>query len=80
MNFEQIIEQMKAQHADQLKDMPLPPGAEDYLRGRVALGDAETVAFMVKLAWIYGAQAGQAAIIHAQQAQQQPVNKRRIEA
>jgi hypothetical protein len=81
MNFEQVIEQMKAQHADQLKDMPLPPGAEDYLRARVAVGDADTLAFMVKLAWIYGAQAGQAALLHAQQMQTQPpVTKRRIEA
>ncbi len=80
MNFDQVMEQMKAQHAEQLKDMPLPPGVEDYLRGRVALGDAETVTFMLKLAWVFGAQAGQAAVQQAQQMQDLPPQKRRIEA
>ena len=79
MDFEQVIEQMKTQHAENLKAMPLPPGAEEYLRGRIALGDADTVTFMVKLAWVFGAQAGQAAVMQAQQVEAQP-QKRRIEA
>ena len=79
MDFEQVIEQMKTQHAQNLKGMPLPPGAEEYLRSRIALGDVETVTFMVKLAWVFGAQAGQAAMTQAQQVESQP-QKRRIEA
>ena len=79
MDFEQVIEQMKTQHAQNLKEMPLPPGAEEYLRSRIALGDVETVTFMVKLAWFFGAQAGQAAMTQAQQVESQP-QKRRIEA
>ena len=39
MNFEQVMEQMKTQHEDQLRDMPLPPGAEEYMRAKVAQGD-----------------------------------------
>jgi hypothetical protein len=81
MDFEQVMEQMKAQHAEQLKEMPLPPGVEEYLRARIDLGDADTVTFMLKLAWVFGAQAGQAAILQAQQMQQNPPpQKRRIEA
>lgn len=81
MDFEQVMEQMKAQHAEQLKDMPLPPGVEEYLQARVKMNDAETVTFMLKLAWVFGAQAGQAAVLQAQQMQNNPpVQKRRIEA
>ena len=79
MNFEQVMEQMKTQHEDQLRDMPLPPGAEEYMRAKVAQGDADTVAFMLKLAWVFGAQAGQNALLQAQQVQNVP-QKRRIEA
>ena len=79
MDFKEVIEQMKTQHAQNLKEMPLPPGAEEYLRSRIALGDVETVTFMVKLAWVFGAQAGQAAVMQAQQVEAQP-QKRRIEA
>ena len=79
MDFKDVIEQMKTQHAENLKAMPLPPGAEEYLRSRIALGDAETVTFMVKLAWVFGAQAGQAAVMQAQQVEAQP-QKRRIQA
>lgn len=80
MDFKDVIEQMKTQHAENLKAMPLPPGAEEYLRARIALGDADTVTFMVKLAWVFGAQAGQAAVMQAQQVEAQPQQKRRIQA
>ena len=79
MDFKDVIEQMKTQHAQNLKEMPLPPGAEEYLRSSIALGDVDTVTFMVKLAWVFGAQAGQAAVMQAQQVAAQP-QKRRIEA
>ena len=77
MNVEQFIEQMKAQHGESLKDMPMPPGIEDYIRERVKLGDFETVVFMQKLAWVFGVQAGQASVLQQQNA---PNPKTRIEA
>jgi hypothetical protein len=78
MNVEEFVRQMKEQHGDSLKDMPLPEGVEDYLRDRIKLGDLETVIFMQKLAWVFGVQTGQAAA----QSQDQGVqfNTRRIEA
>jgi hypothetical protein len=78
MNVEEFIRQMKEQHGESLKDMPLPEGVEDYLRDRIKLGDLETVIFMQKLAWVFGVQTGQAAA----QSQDQGVqfNTKRIEA
>jgi hypothetical protein len=78
MNVEEFVRQMKQQHGESLKDMPLPEGVEDYLRDRIKLGDLETVIFMQKLAWVFGVQTGQAAA----QAQDQGVqfNTKRIEA
>ncbi len=79
MDFEQIMDQMKAQYEENLKEMALPPGVEDHLRKMVTQGDTETVVFMLKLAWVFGAQAGQAAATQALQTESQPT-KRRIEA
>jgi hypothetical protein len=78
MNVEEFVRQMKEQHGESLKDMPLPEGVEDYLRDRIKLGDLETVIFMQKLAWVFGVQTGQAAA----QSQEQGVqfNTKRIEA
>jgi hypothetical protein len=79
MNVEEFVRQMKEQHGESLRDMPLPEGVEDYLRDRIKLGDLETVIFMQKLAWVFGVQTGQAA---AAQSQDQGVqfNTKRIEA
>ena len=78
MNVEEFVRQMKEQHGESLKDMPLPEGVEDYLRDRIKLGDLETVIFMQKLAWVFGVQTGQAAA----QSQDQGIqfNTKRIEA
>ena len=78
MNVEEFVRQMKEQHGESLKGMPLPEGVEDYLRDRIKLGDLETVIFMQKLAWVFGVQTGQAAA----QSQDQGVqfNTKRIEA
>ncbi len=66
MDFEQVLEQMKHQYGDALAQMSLPPGVEDHLREMVLVGDVDTVVFMLKLAWVFGAQAGQAAAEQAQ--------------
>ncbi len=79
MDFEQVMQQMKAQYEDSLKEMPLPPGVEDHVRKMVATGDTETVVFMLKLAWVFGAQAGRAAAIQEQLIESQ-IPKRRIQA
>jgi hypothetical protein len=78
MNVEEFVRQMKEQHGESLRDMPLPEGVEDYLRDRIKLGDLETVIFMQKLAWVFGVQTGQAAA----QSQDQGIqfNTKRIEA
>ena len=77
MDFEQVMQQMRVQYEEALSGMPLPPGVEEHLRERVAAGDADTVLFMLKLAWVFGAQAGHAA---AQQARFVPMPKDRIVA
>ncbi len=78
MDFEQVMKQMKSEHEAALKEMPLPLGVEDYFRARVADGDADTTLFMLKLAWVFGAQAGQAAAAQAEQVMKQP--QRRMQA
>jgi hypothetical protein len=79
MNVEEFVRQMKEQHGESLKDMPLPEGVEDYLRDRIKLGDLETVIFMQKLAWVFGVQTGQAAAAQAH-GQGVTANTKRIEA
>jgi hypothetical protein len=69
--FEAAFAQMRAQYEESLREMPLPPGAEEHLRERVAAGDSETLLFMLKLAWVFGAQNGYAS---AQAAQRQAAN------
>ena len=63
-----MMEQMKAQYEEALRSMAMPPGVEDHLRQIVARGDADTAVFMLKLAWVFGAQAGHAAAEGATQA------------
>jgi hypothetical protein len=77
MDFEQVMQQMRVQYEEALRGMPLPPGVEEHLRARVAAGDSETVLFMLKLAWVFGAQAGHAA---AQNSQVVPMPRERIQA
>ncbi len=60
MNYEQFLEQMKEQHAENLREMPLPPGVEEHVQKMIGQGDKETLIFMLKLAWIFGVQYGQA--------------------
>ncbi len=78
-NFSEIMKQLKAQHAENLQQMPLPPGVEDFLKAKILEQDVETVTFMLKLAWVFGAQAGQQAVAQAQVLETQP-RKKRIEA
>ncbi|HEX2864722.1 MAG TPA: DdrH [Deinococcales bacterium] len=61
MDFEAMLQQMREQYQDALEGMALPPGVEDHVRKAVASGDPETIVFMLKLAWVFGAQAGHAA-------------------
>ena len=79
MNFSEIIEKLKIEHAENLAQMPLPLGAEEFLKTKIFEQDSETVVFMLKLAWVFGAQAGQQAVTQAQMLEQQP-QRRRVEA
>lgn len=74
MDFEAVFQQMRVQYEEALRGMALPPGVEDQVRARTAAGDHEALVFMLKLAWVFGAQAGHAA---AEQAKTiQPVTRR----
>lgn len=55
------FEQVRAEHGEQMKQMPLPDGLPEHLRALMAAGDEEAITFMLKLAWQFGAQAGYAA-------------------
>lgn len=61
MDFEAVFQQMRLQYEDSLRGMALPPGVEEQVRARIAEGDHEGLVFMLKLAWVFGAQAGHAA-------------------
>lgn len=71
-----MFQQMRSQYQESLDEMGLPPGVEDHLRQAVAQGDAQTVIFMLKLAWVFGAQAGHAAAV--QQGPRSPDTKHRV--
>lgn len=77
MDFERIMQEMRAQYGEALSGMALPPGAEEHFRDRVAAGDADTAVFMLKLAWVFGAQAGHAA---AESARMAPASRNRVQA
>jgi hypothetical protein len=78
-DFAQIMAQLKTQHGTELEQMPLPPGAAEFLKQKMLEQDVETVQFMLKLAWVFGAQAGQQAVAQAQWLETQP-KKPRIQA
>jgi hypothetical protein len=79
-NFSDVMKQLKSQHEENLKQMPLPDGVEDFLKAKMLEQDSETIVFMMKLAWVFGAQAGQHAVAQAQMLESQPPQKRRVEA
>ena len=66
MNDEQrliqaFLDEMRRRYADEVDAVGLPDGTLDYVRSRVAAGDAETLLFMLKLGWLMGLQTGFAA-------------------
>jgi hypothetical protein len=69
-----FIERMKQMHGDEVRSVQFPDGVDEFMRDRVLAGDLETVAFMHRLAWIFGMQTGQAAAM-AQQNEVAPVDK-----
>ncbi len=66
-DFDRFLEQMKQNYAAQLAQMPLPEGVPEHVRGLLEQGDLEGVLFLLKLAWILGAQAGATATIETVQ-------------
>ncbi|GEM47476.1 DdrH [Deinococcus cellulosilyticus] len=64
--FREVMEKLRAQYAEALRDMPLPDGVPEYVQELMAKGDTETLLLMLKLSWVFGAQAGQAAQVQVQ--------------
>jgi hypothetical protein len=56
-----FIEQMREQHETEISSVQLPTGTREYVEGRVAAGDADTLLFMLKLGYLMGLQTGFAA-------------------
>jgi hypothetical protein len=80
-DFEEVktfIERMKEVNGTEVRNVPFPPGVDEYMRDRVLAGDIETVSFMHRLAWMFGVQVGQASAQF--QNQQIPAQKRKVEA
>lgn len=59
--YAEWFEQLRAEHGEQLRTMPLPEGLPEHLRALIEQGDEEAIQFMIKLAWQFGAQVGYAA-------------------
>ncbi len=59
--IEAFLAQMREQHADEISAVGLPEGTDAYITERIARGDAETLSFMLKLAYLMGFHAGYAA-------------------
>ncbi|GGJ24068.1 DdrH [Deinococcus roseus] len=64
--FREAMEKLKAQYAEALQDMPLPAGVPEYVQELIAKNDQETLLLMLKLSWVFGAQAGQAGQVQVQ--------------
>jgi|GEM_PF-2526433 len=60
--FDPILEQLKEQYRDQLEQMPLPEGVPEHVAELVSAGKVDDLIFMLKLSWMFGAQAGVAAV------------------
>ena len=58
--FREVMEKLRAQYGEALRDMPLPDGVPEYVQELISQGDTETLLLMLKLSWVFGAQAGQA--------------------
>lgn len=56
-----FLEEMRRRYAQEVDAVGLPDGTLEYIEGRVAAGDAETLMFMLKLGWLMGLQTGFAA-------------------
>jgi hypothetical protein len=56
-----FLDEMRRRYASEVDAVGLPEGTLEYVRARVAAGDAETLLFMLKLGWLMGLQTGFAA-------------------
>lgn len=66
LEFREAMERLKAQYGEALRDMPLPEGVPEYVQELMQSGDRDTLLLMLKLSWVFGAQAGQASQTQAQ--------------
>lgn len=59
--IEAFLREMRERHQKEIDSVTLPEGTLEYLEGRVAEGDTETLLFMLKLGYLMGLQTGFAA-------------------
>ncbi|HEX7003797.1 MAG TPA: hypothetical protein VF168_06390 [Trueperaceae bacterium] len=59
--IEAFLREMRQNHGEEIASVDLPEGTEEYVQGRIAAGDAETILFMLKLGYLMGVQTGFAA-------------------
>jgi len=74
-----FVDRLREMNGDEIRSVVFPPGVDEYMKDRVLAGDVETVAFMHRLAWIFGMQTGQAAA-QVQSKSTSATPQRRIEA
>ena len=60
-DFSEIMQQLREQYSAQLAHMPLPEGVPEHVAELIRQGDTEGLLLMLKLSWMFGAQAGHAA-------------------
>ncbi len=64
--YAEWFEQIRAEHGEQMRQLPLPDGLPEHLHALVEARDEDAITFMLKLAWQFGAQAGYAAGVQQQ--------------
>jgi hypothetical protein len=60
-DFEALMHRLREQYWDQLENFYLPEGLAEHVAKAMDERDTAQLLFMLKLAWLFGAQAGQAA-------------------
>ena len=56
-----FIQEMRERHSNDVGNIDLPDGTDEYVAERIAAGDLDTLMFMLKLGYLMGLQTGFAA-------------------
>ncbi|MFC6591627.1 DdrH [Deinococcus lacus] len=60
-SYAEFLQQLRDEYGEHFSQMPLPDGLEEHLKQLIQQGDQDSIQFMLKVAWQFGAQAGFAA-------------------